>query len=117
MHELPATEDLIKTLDEESVKKNMSEIKEVHLVIGELSSYIGECVQMYFDLLSEGHTCERAKLVFTYKKARFKCLSCGHEFDHGRDFTCPSCGGEGRLIKGTGKEFLISKLVYDDAVS
>ena len=117
MHELPAVEDLIRALDEESEKKNILKIKEVHLVIGELSSYVGECVQMYFDLLSEGHTCENARLVITHTRARFKCISCSHEFDHDRDFICPSCGGEGRLIKGTGREFLINKLVYDDTVS
>ncbi len=110
MHELPAVEDLIRTLDEESENKGISKISEVHIVIGELSSYVGECVQMYFDLLSEGHSCENAKLVFHHTRARFKCISCGNEFEHGTDFICPSCGGEGRLIKGTGKEFLISSV-------
>ena len=117
MHELPAVEDLIRALDEESGKKNISKINEVHLTIGELSSYVGECVQMYFDLLSEGHTCENAKLIITHTRARFRCVSCGNEFEHERYFTCPVCSGEGRLIKGTGKEFLINKLVYDNAVS
>lgn len=117
MHELPAVEDLIRSLDEESEKKGISKISEVHLTIGELSSYVGECVQMYFDLLAEGHTCENAKLIFSYTRAVFCCTSCGREFEHGRDFICPSCGGEGRLVKGTGREFLISKLVYDDTVS
>ncbi len=117
MHELPAVEDQIRTLDEESENKGISQILEIHIVIGELSSYIGECVQMYFDLLSEGHSCENAKLIFHHTRARFKCISCGHEFDHDKDFTCPLCGGESRLIKGTGREFLINKLVYDDAVS
>ncbi|MCR5774091.1 MAG: hydrogenase maturation nickel metallochaperone HypA [Lachnospiraceae bacterium] len=117
MHELPAVEDMIRALDEESESRGISKIKEVHLVIGELSSYVGECVQMYFDILSEGHSCENAKLYFTHTKARFKCRDCGHEFDHGVDFVCPLCKGEGRLIKGTGKEFLIRKLVYDDTVS
>ncbi|MBO5551127.1 MAG: hydrogenase maturation nickel metallochaperone HypA [Lachnospiraceae bacterium] len=117
MHELPAVEDLIRALDEESLNKNISRISEVHLTVGELSSYVGECVQMYFDLLSEGHSCENAKLIFKYTKASFRCVSCGHEFEHGRDFICPVCGGEGRLIRGSGREFLIHKLVYDDAVS
>ena len=112
MHELPAVEDMIRALDEESEKKNISKIEEVHLIIGELSSYIGECVQMYFDLLSAGHTCEGARLSFTHTKARFKCTKCGHEYDHDRDFSCPQCGGDGVLIKGTGREFLISSIKY-----
>ena len=83
MHELPAVEDLIRTLDEESERRGISRIEEVHIVIGELSSYVGECVNMYFDLLSAGHTCEGAKLFFEHTKARFKCSCCGLEFDHG----------------------------------
>ncbi len=113
MHELPAVEDLIRTLDEESERRGISCIEEIHIVIGELSSYVGECVNMYFDLLSAGHTCEGAKLFFEHTKARFKCSCCGLEFDHGRDFSCPSCGGEAGLIPGTGREFLISSLKYD----
>ncbi len=112
MHELPAVEDLIRALDEESEKKGISRIEEVHLIIGELSSYVGECIQIYFDMLSDGHACEGAKLCFTHTKARFKCNACGHEFDHGSDFLCPKCGGDGTLIKGTGKEFMISSIKY-----
>ena len=112
MHELPAVEDMIRSLDEESEKRNISRIAEVHITIGELSSYIGECVRMYFDLLSEGHTCEGASLFFTHTKARFICTKCGHEFEHGSDFVCPECGADGRLIPGTGKEFLISSIRY-----
>lgn len=111
MHELPAVEDLIRTLDRESEDKGISSIKEIHLIIGELSSYVGECVQMYFDILSEGHSCEGARLFIHNKRSRFRCLSCGHEFEHGRDFSCPLCQGEGRLIPGTGREFMIEKIV------
>ena len=112
MHELPAVEDLIGTLDETAREKEISGIKEINIVIGELSSYVGECVQMYFDLLSEGHACEGAVLNFRPTKARFKCEKCGHEFDHGRDFFCPECGSMGRLVEGTGKEFMIESIVY-----
>ena len=114
MHELPAVEDMIETLDRESLKRNIKKIEEIHLTIGELSSYVGECIELYFDLLSAGHTCEGAKLFFAHTRARLKCVSCGLEFDHVRDFTCPSCSGQGRLIKGTGEEFLISSIKYPD---
>ncbi len=110
MHELPAVEAMIATLDEESEKNGIKRIEEIYLTIGELSSYVGECIELYFDLLSAGHSCEGAKLFFTHTRARFRCISCGNEFDHDRDFTCPVCGGEGRLIPGTGKEFLISRI-------
>ncbi len=112
MHELPAVEDIIRTLDRESEERNISSITEVHMIIGELSSYVGECVQMYFDILSKGHTCEGAKLFISHTKAKLRCSCCGLLFDHGRDFLCPSCRGDGRLVKGTGEEFLISSIRY-----
>ncbi|MBQ7584371.1 MAG: hydrogenase maturation nickel metallochaperone HypA [Lachnospiraceae bacterium] len=112
MHELPAVEDIIRTLDEESEKQGIERIEEVHIVIGELSSYVGECIELYFDLLSAGHTCEGAKLFFTRVGARFRCEGCGNEFLHAKGFSCPKCGGDGRLIPGTGKEFLISSVKY-----
>lgn len=110
MHELPAVEDLIRTLDEESEKKDIRKITGIHLVIGELSSYVGECIETYFDLLGGGHSCEGAKLYFRRVPARFRCTSCGHEFDHDRDFSCPVCKGDSKLIPGTGKEFMIESI-------
>ncbi len=111
MHELPVVEEMITALDEESRAKNISKIKEVHLVIGELSSYVDECIQMYFDMLSPGHSCEGARLYFNYTKASFRCEKCGKIFEHENSFDCPACGGRGIIVKGTGKEFLIKKVV------
>ena len=107
MHELPAVEDMIRTLDRESEEKGIKKIERINLSIGELSGIIGECVQIYFDLLSEGHSCEKAELNITHVPAIFKCSKCGKEFPHGKSFNCPDCGGEAVLIKGTGREFMI----------
>ena len=112
MLELPAVEDIIRALDQESEEKHISSITEVNMIIGELSSYVGECVQLYFDILSAGHTCEGAKLNITHTRAKLKCSCCGLLFDHGRDFSCPSCKGEGKLVKGTGEEFVIASIRY-----
>lgn len=110
MHELPVVQDMIKTLDKESEEKGIKRIKEINLVIGELSGIIGECVQMYFDLLSKGHSSEGAVLKFTHISATLKCPSCGKEFPHEKSFDCPECGETGRLIKGSGREFLIKSV-------
>ncbi len=107
MHELPVVEDMIKTLDMESEEKGIQRIREINLRIGELSGIIGECVQMYFDMLSKGHSCEGAVLKFEHIPAMLKCTSCGAEFPHGKSFDCPECGSPGKLIKGSGREFMI----------
>ncbi|MCR4907496.1 MAG: hydrogenase maturation nickel metallochaperone HypA [Lachnospiraceae bacterium] len=107
MHELPVVEDLIKQLDEESAERDIRRISSVELVIGELSSVVDEAVQMYFDLLSEGHSCEGARLKFRFVPSRLKCTSCGEEFEHEKAFACPRCGAPAKLIKGSGREFYI----------
>ncbi|SKB47733.1 hydrogenase nickel incorporation protein HypA/HybF [Lachnospiraceae bacterium] len=110
MHELPIVEDLIRTLDKETEEKHFKKIMEINLVIGELSGVVDECVSMYFEMLSEGHSCEKAELHFEHTHAMLKCAKCGHEFPHGSSFSCPECGGEVRLIKGTGSEFLVKSI-------
>lgn len=110
MHELPVVTDIIKNMDRETEEHGYKKITDINLVIGELSSVVGECVQMYFDMMSEGHSCENARLNFTHTRARLKCTQCGHEFEHESSFSCPECGGDGMLIKGTGREFLIRSI-------
>ena len=110
MHELPVVQDLIKTLDKESKDRNINKITEINLVIGELSGIIGECVQTYFDLLSEGHTCEKAKLKFTFLPSTLVCRECGHEFPHEKSFDCPLCGGAAKLKKGSGRDFYVRSI-------
>ena len=110
MHELPVVEDLIKTLDRESEEKNITGIKAVNLRIGELSGIMGECVQMYFDVLSRGHSCERAVLNITHVPAMLKCDKCGREFPHEKSFDCPDCGRMGKLVKGSGREFMLESI-------
>lgn len=107
MHELPIVVDIIKVIEEEAEKRNLHRVRQITLVIGELSSVIDESVQMYFDIMSEGKICEGAHLSFEHIPAKLKCTSCGTEFPHNRSFDCPKCGGESVLIKGTGREFYI----------
>lgn len=107
MHELPAVLDIIKIMDEEAKKNSFHKITEITLVIGELSSFFDESVQMYFEMLAQNSVCEGAELIFEHRKAMFKCRSCGMEFPHTRDYQCPSCGGDALLVRGTGNEFYI----------
>ncbi len=88
----------------------MAAVAKITIVLGELSSVMDESVQMYFELLAEGTPCEGARLVFEHKPAMLRCTACGHEFPHGRNFSCLRCGGESVLIKGTGQEMYIRSI-------
>ncbi len=107
MHELPVVLDIVRVMDEEAKKRSLKKITQINLVIGELSSIIGESVQMYFEVVAENSVCENAKLHFENRPAMLKCKECDLEFPHGKDFTCPECGGDAVLLRDTGREFYI----------
>jgi hydrogenase nickel incorporation protein HypA/HybF len=114
MHEYSVTMGLIKMVVEEGKKAGASSIKEIRLVIGDLSTIIDDSVQMYFDILSKGTIAEGAKLIFKRIQAEFVCTSCGHTYvkpAHG--FDCPICGGLGRPT-GVGKEFYVESMEVDE---
>lgn len=110
MHELPIMQDIIKVANEEAEKNKIKSIKKITLVIGELSSVVDECAQMYFELLAEGTPCETAELVFKHISAQLKCSKCGNVFCHEKSFFCPICGSDATLIKGTGNEMYIESI-------
>ncbi len=107
MHELPVVLDVIRTVGEEAEKRGVRRVTRIDLVIGELSSIVDESVQMYFDVAAKDSVCGGAKLAFEHRPAMLRCKSCGKEFPHEKSFQCPECGGDGVLIRGTGREFYI----------
>lgn len=107
MHELPVVLDMIRTVEEEASKRGLHKVDRIDLVIGELSSIVGESVQMYFDVASENSVCAGAKLTFDHRPAMLRCTECGREFPHEKSFSCPDCGGDAVLVKDTGREFYI----------
>lgn len=107
MHELPVVLDIIRVIDEEAKKRNFQKITQINLVIGELSSIVDESVQMYFEIAAKDSPCSNAKLIFEHRPAMLKCEHCGKEFPHEKNFSCPECGGDSVLVKGTGTEFYI----------
>ena len=56
MHEYPVTLEIIR-LAEKTAEENHGRVRGIHLVIGEDSGFIGESIQMYFDVLAAGTLC------------------------------------------------------------
>ena len=60
MHELPITQHIIKIAEKHCRDNNGKRVVKVNLVIGDYSGYVGDSVQMYFDIIGEGTLCEGA---------------------------------------------------------
>lgn len=112
MHELPITEQILHMCCD-TARERKGTVKSIELVVGEDSGFIGESIQMYFDVLSEGTLCEGAVLSISGVKPMLRCRSCGELFARKLfSFTCPKCGGSGGPTE-IGKELYIKSIELD----
>lgn len=92
MHELAVTQGLINMAKDTITRYHATKLTQMNIVMGELSTYIPECVQEYFALLAEETPAAECKLVFRTVKAKAHCNDCGHEFRPGPvNYACPNC--------------------------
>lgn len=114
MHELGVTTTLLETVLQHAEQAGAARVGTVSLVIGDLSSFVDESIQFYWDLISAGTLAEGSQLEFERVPAAFTCRSCGHTFPpDGVSFRCPSCAGND-VVVSSGLEFLIDSITVLD---
>ncbi|RJQ45247.1 MAG: hydrogenase maturation nickel metallochaperone HypA [Gaiellales bacterium] len=92
MHEFAVTEGLLEIVQAEARKAGARKVSEVHVTIGELSTFVDRSIEFYFTELSRGTLAEGAELVFTTVEASAWCDLCDIEFHPDSAFvTCPEC--------------------------
>jgi hydrogenase nickel incorporation protein HypA/HybF len=110
MHEASVTEALLRLVLEKAASLGARRVTKVFLVVGDLTGYVGDSIQFYFDRYSKGTVAEGAEISVARVEAKMRCLSCGELFARVRfSFSCPSCGGEGEATK-IGTEFFIESM-------
>ena len=110
MHELPVTEQIVEIVLDHARKAKAERVLKINLVIGELSSFVGESIQFYFDILSKGSQAENASLSIFRIPAKARCQACKKEFNPGGlNWLCPACGGPIEEILG-GREFYVESI-------
>jgi len=110
VHELPVTEQILRVVLEHARKADAHRVVQVNLVIGDLTTFVDESIQFYFDFLSRGTEAEGATLLIRRIPARVQCHSCGGEFaPDGVDWRCPHCGGLGGEVLA-GRESYIESI-------
>ena len=92
MHEASISESILSLALEKARDAGAQKITRVNLVLGELSGMVGECLQMYFEVLAQKTIADGAVLSFETKPTTLKCRKCAKVFlppDH--NWECPDC--------------------------
>jgi hydrogenase nickel incorporation protein HypA/HybF len=92
MHELSITQSMLDLVLEEAKKAGAGKVEKINLVIGEMSGIVDECVEFYFEFLSQDTIAHGATLSFKKTPTQARCRNCGELFIPKEfDWSCPSC--------------------------
>jgi hydrogenase nickel incorporation protein HypA/HybF len=107
---MAVTESVLNIVTEHAQRAGAARISVIHLVIGQLSGFVDDSIQFYFDLLTPGTLAAGAQLAIQHVPALLQCRDCGAQFAlEGMDWRCPSCGAlAGDVISG--KEFYVESI-------
>jgi len=110
MHELGITESIIDIVLGKAKGAGATRITEISLVVGELSGFVPDCLQFYFDFLSKDSIAEGAILHFESTLAQFRCRTCSAVFQpNDSSSDCPECGSHGVELAG-GRELYVKSM-------
>ncbi len=110
MHELAVTESILDISLKHANQANASQVTDIYIVIGRLSSIVDDSVQFYWDMVSQGTICEGAQLHFDRVPARLLCLNCGTEYTLARELEpCPQCSSAQVKVL-SGEEFRVDSI-------
>jgi hydrogenase nickel incorporation protein HypA/HybF len=115
VHELAVTESLLEIALRHGRAAGARRVTDLYLVIGQLSTYVDDSVQFYWDFVSQGTEAEGARLHFRRVPASFTCQDCGRTYALDENqLTCPECGGS-RVQLGKGDEFYLETIEVEGA--
>lgn len=92
MHEASITESILSLALEKAQEAGAQKVTRINLVLGDLSGVVGDCVQMYFEVIGQDTIASDAKLSFKLQPTVLKCRKCGKEFTpDDLNWECPDC--------------------------
>ncbi len=110
MHEYAVTESILEIVQTEAEKAGGGQVESITVVIGELSTFVDDSIEFYFQALSQGTIAEGATLIFEKVEARAVCCECGMEFKPTNIYySCPGCHSPVFEVK-QGQELYIDNL-------
>ncbi|HUE98538.1 MAG TPA: hydrogenase maturation nickel metallochaperone HypA [Anaerolineales bacterium] len=110
MHELSVTQSILDLALKHASKANASQITDIRVVMGALSTNVDDSVQFYWDIIAKGTLAEGAKLHFRRVPAEFQCMDCSQKY-HPADaeLICPCCEST-RVRIIAGEEFYLDSI-------
>lgn len=111
MHELSVTQSILDIVQRHAEQAGATQILAINLVIGDLTGFVDDSIQFYFDFLSKDTPAQGAQLVFERIAPRAQCHSCGAEYapPDSRLWTCPECDALGGEVIA-GREFSVASI-------
>jgi hydrogenase nickel incorporation protein HypA/HybF len=111
MHELPVTQSILEIAQRHAKQAGAGRILVINLTIGDLTGFVDDSIQFYFDLLSKDTPAEGGRLAIERIAARARCHACGTEYEppDSRIWACPQCGALGGEVIA-GKEFYVASI-------
>jgi hydrogenase nickel incorporation protein HypA/HybF len=111
MHELAVTQSILDIAVRHAQRAGAQHILAINLVIGDLTGFVDDSIQFYFDFLSKDTLAQNGRLNIERIAARARCHACGTEYapPDGRMWTCPQCGALGGDVIA-GKEFSVASI-------
>lgn len=102
MHELSVTQNILNIAVEAARGAGLARITVIDLLVGELTGFVTDSIQFYFDVLSKGTAAEGAILRVRREPANATCVACSHVFQPELPLLplCPVCGGGVRITGG-----------------
>ena len=102
MHELSVTESILSTAIKYAEEHKARSVTDIYLIIGNLSSLVDESIQFYWEMISTGTICEKAKLHFNQIKAEIEFQNCKKRYLLIHDLEpCPHCSSMNiKIISG-----------------
>lgn len=92
MHEFAITKTILSIVLEKAWEVNASKVTKVEILVGRLTGFIPECIQLQFGILSRNTEAAGASLVFHQPPVKLHCRNCRFDYtSDSLDLTCPEC--------------------------
>lgn len=114
MHELSIAQNILDLVKENIPEGDDVKVKNVNLILGEISGVIPESLEFCFEVITKGTPLEGVMLKIERIPVTARCNKCVLEFKvENLFFLCPECGSSDVKIL-TGTEMQVSEIEIDD---